>query len=62
MKAPLPTKLIILVAGVVMNLSLAFVIFFAIFALAYPTWTLTINRSSRTARRPQPGSSPATMS
>ncbi len=42
-RAPLPTKLVILVAGVVMNLALAFVIFFAIFAFAYPTWTLTIN-------------------
>lgn len=42
-RAPLPTKLVILIAGVVMNLLLAFVIFFAIFAFAFPTFTLTIN-------------------
>jgi regulator of sigma E protease len=42
-RAALPTKLVILVAGVVMNLVLAFVIFFAISALANPTWGLTIS-------------------
>jgi membrane-associated protease RseP (regulator of RpoE activity) len=42
-RAPLPTKLVILIAGVVMNLLLAFAIFFAIFAFAYPAWTLTLN-------------------
>ena len=42
-RAPLPTKFVILIAGVVMNLLLAFAIFFAIFAFAFPTFTLTIN-------------------
>ena len=42
-RAPLPIKLVILIAGVVMNLLLAFAIFFAIFAFAYPAWTLTLN-------------------
>lgn len=41
-RAKLPTKVVILVAGVVMNIVLAFVIFFAISALANPTWGLTI--------------------
>jgi regulator of sigma E protease len=41
-RAALPVKLVILVAGVVMNVVLAFVIFFGISALANPTWELTI--------------------
>ena len=42
-RAALPIKLVILVAGVAMNIVLAFVIFFAISALANPTWGLTIS-------------------
>jgi regulator of sigma E protease len=42
-RAPLATKVIILVAGVLMNLALAFAIFFAISALANPTWVLKID-------------------
>ncbi|MGZ8528174.1 MAG: M50 family metallopeptidase [Candidatus Limnocylindrales bacterium] len=42
-RAALPTKVVILVAGVAMNLVLAFVIFFGISALANPAWGLTIS-------------------
>jgi regulator of sigma E protease len=42
-RAALPIKLVILVAGVAMNILLAFVLFFAISALANPTWDLTIS-------------------
>lgn len=42
-RARLPIKVVILVAGVAMNIILAFVIFFAISALANPTWGLTIS-------------------
>ena len=43
-RAALPVKLVILVAGVAMNIVLAFVIFFAISALANPTLDLTISQ------------------
>ncbi len=42
-RASLPKKVIILIAGVLMNLALAFAIFFAISAVANPTWVLTID-------------------
>ena len=41
-RARLPVKIGILAAGVVMNLLLAFAIFFVIFAVAMPTFNLTI--------------------
>jgi len=42
-RARLPVKIGILSAGVIMNLVLAFAIFFAIFAFAFPTFGLTIS-------------------
>ncbi len=42
-RASMPRKLTILIAGVAMNLALAFLIFFLIAWLASPTWRLTIN-------------------
>ena len=60
---PLPIKLVILVAGVVMNLALAFVIFTA-HRLARDAARSASGspRSSRTRRRRRPGSSRATRS